>query len=453
MVLKSFADERKESLFVKEYRRGGARFAEMASFSGAGMALAFALLMVWDDARDLNHEKRQIIRVGLAAFLSIVGWFIRFRPQVVEKNYEIFVGVPVAVACYTVASLGFIPTEIDLPRSGRLTVAMTVCCFIVYGFTRLPVVVAGSVCVSSATIAIYGSIHNGDDYVSALIIYLLVTNISGIILAIQIERRERELFSRTLDLADAREKIAVCAKANADASAAKSYVLAAVNHDLRQPVMSASLYLDILKKTTPRLDEGRVQIVERIEECVGAIGNGLSRLSAAAFPEGRDKMVDVGLVSIKAVFNRLESIYGISAKGRGVKVRFLVPRKYSLEVISNGGKLCDVLANLISNSIKFSSRSRISWVLVSARRFGKEVRISVIDNGIGIDAEVQGRIFEEYFRAPTVGDEGRDGRGLGLSIVKMLLDELPGHRIKVRSERDRGARFDIWIPFDARADC
>lgn len=446
MSQRTISDGRSEHYFLSEFRRTGAKFAQMASLAGAAMAIAFALLMIGSDERDLNQEKRQLIRLALATLLLVVGGVIRFKPAIVEKHYLFWVGAPAAIACYTVAILGFIPTEVELPRSGRLTIAMAVTCFMVYGFTRLPVLLSAAICTSAAALAVVGSVRNGDDYVGALVIYLVMTNLSGAVLAMQIERRERDLFARTMDLIEARERVLASAKASADASAAKSYVLAAVNHDLRQPVTSASLYLEALRRDLNGLEAGQLHIVEKIQDCVGAINDGLSRLAIGAFPKSVDAFQSVEPTAVDLIFERLESVYSVPATERGVAIKFLGRRRKGLYVLTDGPRLWDVLSNLLSNSIKFSADSRRAWVVVSATRIKDLVRISVKDNGVGIESRFHERIFEEYFQVPAPFGGSSKGYGLGLSIVRKLLAQLPGHEIKFASEVGRGTRFDIWLP-------
>lgn len=443
---KRFIEPEKEILFITEFRRTGVQFAKIAALAGAATALAFALLMLGSEGRDLNQEKRQIIRVSLAALFLVVGGLIRYRPEVVERNYVLVVGVVAALACYTVALLGFLPTEVNLPRSARLTIAMSVTCFMVYGFTRLPVPLSTGICTSAAALAVVGSIRNGDDYVSALVIYLAMTNLSGAVLAMQIEARERNLFARTIELTKAREELALSAKESADASAAKSYILAAVNHDLRQPVMSALLYLEALKADGAASGGAQLQTISKIQECLGAINDSLSRLSAGSLPEGAQEAPEVCAVSMTSIFKRVEAVYSAPASCRRVDIKFVCRRGDDLFVATDGPKLCDVLSNLISNAIKFADSCRKSRVVVFAAKFRSLVRITVVDNGIGIERKFHGQVFEEYFRVPGFNVTDAGGRGLGLSIVKGLLERLPGHEIRMKSEFGGGSRFDVILP-------
>jgi signal transduction histidine kinase len=118
-----------------------------------------------------------------------------------------------------------------------------------------------------------------------------------------------------------------------------------------------------------------------------------------------------------------------------------VPRLWSDPV-----KLKVVIKNLLLNAIKFTDEGGIV-VRAAARDGGVEIAVS--DSGIGIAPEMVARIFEP-FRQGDHGAQRRGGVGLGLHIVRRLLDMLGGS-IDVESEPQRGSTFRIWVPAHAAA--
>ncbi len=441
-----FPDATIEQLFLTEFRRSGAKFARLAFLAGAGTALSFSLLMTAVPERYFDQHERQFIRFALVAVLTIAALIVALCPRFVARHYVLAVGAPAALACLTVAGLGFLPVEVDLPRSGRMTVAMCLTCYLVYGFARLPPGAVAAVCSLASIVAIAASIASGDDYPHALAIYLAVTNLSGWILAVQIEKRERDVFGTTLALTRGRAQLELSAQASAEANAAKSHVLAAVSHDLRQPLASISLYLLALRAATGQGGCVTAGTVSQIGECVAAMTDNLSRLSNIAELRDRREFFPIEAVDLRLLLRRLASVYVGQASIAGVRLVVAVPAPGKLVVQSNGARLWEVLSNLASNAVKFRHGARAAWVLVRATRIGDDLRIAILDNGIGIDSSFHRRVFDEYFQ---VGNRQRDragGYGLGLPIVRETVSRLPGHRLRMRSRAGQGSRFDVFVP-------
>lgn len=441
---KRFENPLLERSFLEEFQKTGVRFARVAAFSGAFVAIAFFSLMYWFEGRDNNQAIRQFIRLFLFLFLFAIGLAltrITIRPG---WGYTFLVGVPAAVACVVVAALGFLPTEVGLPRSGRLAVAMTLTCFLTYAFTRLPVFISAAICLSASFLAILAGVGNGDDFTAAIAVYLITVNISGFILACSIERRERELFRKNLVLAEAGRKAANDALSLSKANAAKSALLAAVNHDLRQPMASVSLYLEQLREVFGS-NGGPYGCISGINDCIEAIEDTVTRLSTLELLGGDARQVCTAC-NLYPILRRLESVYRQKALVLGVKFQVRVSPAESLMANTVSARLWDIVSNIVSNAIKFSSISPDPVVMVVVRGVRDKIRITVIDNGPGISRDLHNRIFEEYFQVLPKASDGDDGVGLGLFIVKGLVGRLPGHALRLRSKVGLGTRFDILLP-------
>lgn len=102
-----------------------------------------------------------------------------------------------------------------------------------------------------------------------------------------------------------------------------------------------------------------------------------------------------------------------------------------------------ILLNLLSNAIKYSERNSTIHVYISVEK--SITKISIKDEGCGIDLETQKHIFERFTRADTSFSRLNEGCGIGLSIVKSMLDVLNGD-ISVQSELDKGSIFEISLP-------
>jgi two-component system phosphate regulon sensor histidine kinase PhoR len=105
--------------------------------------------------------------------------------------------------------------------------------------------------------------------------------------------------------------------------------------------------------------------------------------------------------------------------------------------------IVNVLYNLLDNAIKYSTGQ--PHITISTKNEGDELLLTVEDNGIGMDADTQRRIFEKFYRAHTGNVHNVKGFGLGLSYVKSIVDAHQG-QISVQSEKGKGSRFEINFP-------
>src|SRR5205807_9810581 len=113
------------------------------------------------------------------------------------------------------------------------------------------------------------------------------------------------------------------------------------------------------------------------------------------------------------------------------------------EVLGDSRRLSQVLVNLILNASKLGTANSPIDLTITGR--GSAVRISVADRGPGVSGEDMQRLFEPYYRDPASVGSGKDGVGLGLSIVKSIV-EAHGGLVGVESRRAGGARFWFTVP-------
>jgi len=111
--------------------------------------------------------------------------------------------------------------------------------------------------------------------------------------------------------------------------------------------------------------------------------------------------------------------------------------------------LRQVVLNLTSNAIKYTTRG--GEIAIRIRRMGDRVRWEIQDNGIGIPQEAQRRLFEKFYRAENVLTVETEGTGLGLYLVRLIIEQFGG-RVWCKSEEGRGATFVFTLPTAGRRD-
>ena len=237
-----------------------------------------------------------------------------------------------------------------------------------------------------------------------------------------------------------RTRTALEARAAAEAAnRAKSQLLAAASHDLRQPLHALGLYVAALSARAQQA-EWR-PLVHHVESAANALELqfaqliDLSRLDAGALT------VDRADVALGSLFARLRAEFAAQAAARCLSFH-IVPTR--LVVSSDPSLLERIVGNLISNAIRYTLHGGI---VVGARRIGNRVAIDVVDTGIGIAATDRERIFEEFFqvRSEEAAAGSRRGMGLGLAIVRRFA-ELLGHDVTLESTVGLGSRFRVIVP-------
>lgn len=234
-----------------------------------------------------------------------------------------------------------------------------------------------------------------------------------------------------------------------EADEAKTRVLAAVSHDLRQPLASLTLYAQLLREHGfASRGAALISMVDSVEACIGALSSDLDRLSELGLRE-RGMPLPVQPIDLRPALERIERVYAGQAIRCGVRLRVRLPTPGRYVVVSNESRLWDVFANLVGNALKFCAAERSAWVLVRVQQRHGVAEVVVRDNGIGIEAVDQRRVFDEYFQVSNPERSPKRGQGLGLSIVRETISRLPGHSIGLFSIPGRGTRFTVRIPIES----
>jgi signal transduction histidine kinase/ActR/RegA family two-component response regulator len=250
---------------------------------------------------------------------------------------------------------------------------------------------------------------------------------------------ESRIADATVELARKNQQLEV-------ASQAKTRLLAAASHDLRQPLHALTLFSDGL--ANGETDPSRLQRIAHIRECVDSLDRlfsellNLSQLDAGVLqPLWSDFLLD-------GLFDEISRNFRPVAEAQGLR---LVVRKTGLWVRCDYVMLSRILNNLVSNSLRHTPEG---GVLVGARRRGDRVRIDVWDTGIGIAPQHQTRVFEEFFQVDTQRHHDRSsGRGMGLGLATVQrLAALLSTRVDLRSRLGSGTCVRLLVRGTTPAD-
>jgi signal transduction histidine kinase len=232
------------------------------------------------------------------------------------------------------------------------------------------------------------------------------------------------------------------------ASRAKDEFLAMVSHELRTPLSAVLGWAAILRAN--RQDEGRArQALDAIERSVRSQAQLLeqlldvSRIVAGKFelrlaPARLDEVIDVAVEAV-----------GPAATEKGVRIEKRLSRDLPLLTI-DADRLQQVMTNLLGNAIKFSPGE--GSVDVELRRANGSAEIVVKDYGVGIKREFLPYVFERFRQATGPSASWNRGLGLGLSIVREIVQKHGGTVVAESDGEGKGATFRVQLPLSAAAE-
>jgi signal transduction histidine kinase/CheY-like chemotaxis protein len=280
------------------------------------------------------------------------------------------------------------------------------------------------------------------------------------IISVQFERIERDAFVRQRDLelarADTENRTAalVLMKENERISAdrrnaEKSEFLADAAHDLRNTLHPIS---NALEAAEIAVQNGN------IERSLSSIRIALSavRHTYASFNATLDlSQIELGMIPVQysifdpqTLIDDTVAVFDGLARDYNVKIRHRRRVGEPVAVRSDRQLLGRVLANLVSNAIKYRNVERrdLAAVLVGMVAFPGHVRIDIVDNGLGIPRTRWRDVFKPFVQLNNPNRDRSEGLGLGLSIVNAILPLLEGHNIEMNSTEGKGTRFSVEIP-------
>ena len=229
-----------------------------------------------------------------------------------------------------------------------------------------------------------------------------------------------------------------------DASETKSQFLAPMSHELRTPMNAILGYADLLDAEVggPLTDTQREQLA-RIAASARHLLQLIDEILTFSRIEAGREQVSVERFDLAELVRDTAAIVEPLASGKDLL--FPVDTSASpLWVVSDPGKVRQILLNLLSNAVKFTDAGEVRLAL---RAEGGEAVLRVADTGIGIAPEQQGRIFEAFWQVEQSSIRRAGGTGLGLSVTRHLVDMLGG-TVEVVSKPGEGSTFTVRIPLE-----
>ncbi len=224
----------------------------------------------------------------------------------------------------------------------------------------------------------------------------------------------------------------------------KSRFVRIVTHELRSPLQVTQNLMAVLRAGyTGPLNERQVDLLERARHRVAFLETLVDDLLdlAAGRTDVREEKPVQGLVRLANAIGRVCARFEAACRAKGLSLRFSCPDE-SLAVWWDEAAIDRLADNLVGNAVKYT---QVGGVRVEVTREGETARIVVADTGIGIPADEQSRLFQEFFRASNAKEIEERGTGLGLAIVRDLVTR-QGGRISIDSAEHQGTTVSVLLP-------
>jgi PAS domain S-box-containing protein len=257
---------------------------------------------------------------------------------------------------------------------------------------------------------------------------------------------EARVIERTAELKAANQELELRNREVERATQLKSKFLASMSHELRTPLNAIVGFSDLLaEQTTGQLNDKQKRFVNHIKQGSAHLLQLINDILDLSKIEAGQLELRCEDFQIKDALPEVLSIIRPLAMAKNIQI------KQSMEtdqhVCADRVRFKQILYNLLSNAVKFTPKA--GRIDIDCREDGNSVCISVADTGVGIRAEDQGVIFEEFRQVEGPAGTTQEGTGLGLAITKRLVEQ-QGGRISLESEFGKGSRFTFTLPAGSR---
>ncbi|MDQ2666115.1 MAG: PAS domain S-box protein [Gemmatimonadota bacterium] len=229
------------------------------------------------------------------------------------------------------------------------------------------------------------------------------------------------------------------------ANRTKSDFVTRMNHELRTPLTAIIGFSRTLlrEKSGPMVPGDRL-FVERIRENGMHLLSVINQILDVARVESGRMEIERDTVQMDDLVRETVAMLESTAEAKGIALRCELPER-SHPIITDAGKLRQILINLVGNALKFTARGEVLVRLTNDPETGQPREITVRDTGMGIPADRQAKIFEPFEQADSSTRREFGGTGLGLSIVQSFV-QLIGGSIELQSELGVGTTFTVRLP-------
>lgn len=230
------------------------------------------------------------------------------------------------------------------------------------------------------------------------------------------------------------------------AQKAKEQFLANVSHEIRTPINGIAGMATLLSQNPTEKEQiTYLNAIKSAADNLKVIINDILDLASIESGKLNFEKIDFNLDDL---LHSVVDSFSVQSIQKGLKLNYTLDKDISKVLVGDPFRLNQILINLISNALKFTHEGQININCQLEKKSSKtqQIKLEVTDTGIGIPSDKLTKIFESFSQADASVTRKYGGTGLGLTIVKQLV-ELQKGTIKVSSVEDKGTTFTIEIPY------
>ena len=225
-----------------------------------------------------------------------------------------------------------------------------------------------------------------------------------------------------------------------DQEARREQLMATLSHELRTPVTSLGMAVELLRRGAAASDDERRGLLDTAHEDVVRLEDVAQRLLDVSRWRATSIALERENVDLGEVITRVARLFALQARERGVALETPAPAG-GVTIAGDATKITWALSNLIANALRYTPGG--GRIRIEATPEDGAVRVAVSDTGPGIPPDQRERIFERFVQGVDGADAG--AAGLGLAIVRDIV-QAHGGRIHLESEVGKGSRFTLELP-------
>ncbi len=351
------------------------------------------------------------------------------------KRWQVYSAVCSLIVNCCIAGIASFGGRLPISESFLITLTLVACIasYSASGFTKLVLVSA----IPLLSAVVISNRENLGEYWRLSFVIVFLACLFFYMMSSYFEKTLRDSIRIRFENTELLQELKI-KKAEADlANDAKSKFLAAASHDLRQPLHALGMYMDTLKSLLT--NENQQVLSSKIDLSLDALNSLFDSLLDISKLDSKTINPVVENFNVKNVLLRISDNFQEFAAQKNIKLIL----KVNPEVIQSDKVLLErVISNLISNAIRYTNEGSVTIETITKN---EDVFIRVIDTGIGIPSNELKNIFDEFYQLDNPERNQTKGMGLGLSIVRRLVDLL-GHEMNFTSRENVGTSVELKLP-------